>query len=92
MGTLGNTGRNTLRSTGQRAGDISFFKKFRLGEQAQLQFRAEFFNLLSSHFYSPRFPSSSILATNFGSLLPVGGDHGDLFTPRIIQFGLRLTF
>src|SRR5206468_12175102 len=42
LGTLGNTGRNTLRSTGQRAGDISFFKSFRVPEKAQLQFRSEF--------------------------------------------------
>lgn len=92
LGTLGNSGRNTLRSTGQRAGDVSFFKNFQIGERGQIQFRSEFFNLLSSHFYSPRFPSNNLTATNFGSLLPVGGDHGDLFNPRIIQFGLRLLF
>ena len=92
LGALGNSGRNTLRSTGQRAGDVSFFKYFKMGERSQLQFRGEFFNILSSHFYSPRFPSNNLTATNFGSLLPVGGDHGDLFNPRVIQFGLRLLF
>ncbi len=92
LGTLGTGGRNTLRSTGQRATDFSLFKNNRLTERATLQFRAEFFNLFSSHFYSPVFPASNAQATNFGSLLPVGGDSGDLFNPRIIQFGLRLVF
>jgi hypothetical protein len=52
----------------------------------------ENFNLPSSHFYSPLFPVATPTATNFGSLTPVGGDHGNLFNPRIIQFGLKLLF
>lgn len=92
LGTLGTGGRNTLRSTGQRAMDLSIFKNFRIREGSELQFRSEFFNLPSSHFYSPRFPSTVPTSTNFGSLLPPGGDHGNLFNPRIIQFGLRLVF
>jgi hypothetical protein len=92
LGTLGNGGRNILRSTGQRAMDMSFFKNFSLWEQVSLQFRGEIFNLPSSHFYSPLFPVATPTATNFGSLTPVGGDHGNLFNPRIIQFGLKLLF
>jgi hypothetical protein len=92
LGTLGNSGRNILRSTGQRALDMSFFKNFSLWEKSTLQFRAEIFNLPSSHFYSPLFPVTTPTATNFGSLIPVGGDHGNLFNPRIIQFGLKLLF
>lgn len=57
-----------------------------------LQLRAEFFNLFSGKFYSPRFPVNVATAVNFGSLLPIGGDSGDLFSLRIIQLGLRLTF
>ncbi len=92
LGTLGNGGRNILRSTGQRAMDMSFFKNFSLWEKASLQFRGEIFNLPSSHFYSPLFPVTTPTATNFGSLIAVGGDHGNLFNPRIIQFGLKLLF
>src|SRR5437867_10366519 len=92
LGTLGNSGRNNLRSTGQRASDFSLFKNNRITEQASLQFRAEFFNFFSSHFYYPVFPVQAAVASNFGSLLPVGGDSGNLFNPRIIQFGLRLVF
>jgi hypothetical protein len=92
LGTLGTGGRNTVRSTGQRSGDVSLAKRFRLHERAQLQFRGEFFNVLASYRYSPRFPTNNATAANFGSLLPVGGDKGDLFSPRTIQLGLRLTF
>ena len=76
-GTLGNAGRNILRSTGQRATDFSAFKNFDFRERARLQFRAEFFNLFSSYFYSPRFPNVVPTATNFGSLLPPLGDERD---------------
>ncbi len=92
LGTLGNAGRDVLFSTGQRSTDFSLFKNNRITERANLQFRAEFFNLFSSHFYYPVFPSASASAPNFGSLLPLGGDSGDLFNPRIIQLALRLTF
>jgi hypothetical protein len=92
LGTLGTAGRDVLFSTGQRAIDFSAFKNYRIREHANLQFRAEFFNLLSSHFYTPVFPVASFTATNFGSLLPVGGDSGSLFNPRIIQMALKLNF
>jgi hypothetical protein len=92
LGTLGNAGRNPLRSTGQRATDFSVFKNARFSDRWNMQFRAEFFNLFSGHFYSPVFPDSIATDSNFGSLLPVGGDIGNLFNPRIIQFGLRLMY
>lgn len=92
LGTLGTGGRNILRSVGQRALDMSFFKNFAIKERANLQFRSEFFNLPSSHFYWPLFPNAVPTATNFGSLIPPGGDHGNLFNPRVIQFGLRMVF
>jgi hypothetical protein len=92
LGTLGTSGRNTLRSTGQRAADFSAFKNFRFSERANLQLRGEFFNAFASPYYTPRFPSSSATALNFGSLLPVGGDKGDLYNPRIIQLAMRVIF
>ncbi len=56
LGTLGTAGRDVLFSTGQRAIDFSAFKNYRIREHANLQFRAEFFNLFSSHFYTPGVP------------------------------------
>jgi hypothetical protein len=92
LGTLGNSGRNTLRSTGQRATDFSLVKDETIHENLKLQFRGEFFNLFSSHFYTPVFPTATMTSSNFGSLYPVGGDAGNLFNPRIIQVALRVTF
>lgn len=92
LGTLGTSGRNTLRSTGQRAMDLSVFKNNYFGERVNLQFRAEFFNLFASIYYYPLFPVNNAQAVNFGSLLPVGGDRGNLYNPRIVQLALRLAF
>ena len=79
---------------------FSVFKNNRITERVNLQFRAEFFNLLSSEFYFPRTPNNNFSSSDFGSFIskslttdgrPVQ-DTGVLFSPRIIQFGLRLTF
>ncbi|MGI8741203.1 MAG: hypothetical protein ACR2NN_01270 [Bryobacteraceae bacterium] len=91
-GNTGQLGRNTLRSTGQRAVDFSMFKIFKVAERARLQLRGEALNALSSHFYNWRTPNANPTQANFGSLLPVGGDHGDLFNPRIIQLALKVIF
>jgi hypothetical protein len=99
LGTLGTAGRNILRSSGQRATDFSVFKNNKIGERVNLQFRAEFFNLFSSHFYFPLFPNNNFSDFNFGSFIakarpgqPPPQDSGLLFNPRVIQFALRLSF
>jgi hypothetical protein len=92
LGVLGNAGRNILRSTGQRALDFSLFKNNRIGERVNLQFRAEFFNLFASNYYTPVFPVNNAQAPNFGSLLPIGGDEGNLYKARVVQLALRMTF
>ncbi len=92
LGTLGTGGRNTVLSTGQRAGDVSMFKNFPVRELLTVQFRAEAFNLMASPYYSPRFANNNATAPNFGSLVPVGGDKGDLFNARVFQLALRVTF
>jgi hypothetical protein len=92
LGTLGTSGRNTLRSPGQRAVDLSVFKNFRVREQFTVQFRAEAYNLMSSPHYVVIYPNFNATQLNFGSLVPVGGDKGNLFSPRIYQMALRLVF
>jgi hypothetical protein len=92
LGTLGSSGRNTLRSPGQKAIDLSAFKNFRFREQFNIQFRAEAYNLTASPYYTVIFPNLNATQTNFGSLVPVGGNKGNLFNPRIYQAALRLIF
>ncbi|MBM3793659.1 MAG: hypothetical protein FJW31_06240 [Acidobacteria bacterium] len=92
LGTLGSSGRNTLRAPGQKAVDLSVFKNFQLNERFRVQFRAEAYNLMASAHYTVIFPNFNATQTNFGSLLPVGGDKGNLFTPRVYQAALRFVF
>ena len=92
LGTLGNGGRDTVFSTPQHAVDFSLFKNNRVTERLNVQFRAEAFNLFSSHYYTPVFPQNAFTATNFGSLLPPGGDSGNLWNPRIYQLALKVLF
>ena len=92
LGTLGTVGRNTLRGPGQRAVDLSLFKNFRVQERFAVQFRAEAFNLIASPYYTNIYPGYNASATDFGSLVPVGGDGGNIFNPRIYQMALRFTF
>jgi hypothetical protein len=94
-GTLGNTGRNTVRGPNFFDTDIGLSKDTRVRENLSVQFRAEFFNIFNH--------------TNFG--LPTGGLGGaSLFvggggrngsagqitsmvgTPRQIQFALKFLF
>jgi carboxypeptidase family protein/TonB-dependent receptor-like protein len=94
-GTLGDTGRNTVRGPNFVDTDIGIMKDTRIRETVSLQFRAEFFNIFNH--------------TNLG--LPTGGLGGaSLFlggggrsgsagevtsmvgTPRQIQFALKILF
>src|SRR5262249_4975239 len=47
LGTFGNLGRNTLIGPGVKNVDFSVNKHFRITEERELQFRAEFFNILN---------------------------------------------
>jgi hypothetical protein len=95
-GTLGNLGRGALIGPDWRSFNLAAMKNFgapRLGETANLQFRAEFFNLLNR----ANFDSPSLLA--FGGVRagePPLGSFGlirsTISSSRQIQFGLRLSF
>lgn len=71
---------------------FSLFKNFRIRERFNVQYRAEAYNLMASDHYVVIYPNLSATQTNFGSLLPVGGDKGNLFNPRIYQMALRFVF
>jgi outer membrane receptor protein involved in Fe transport len=91
LGCVGNLGRNTFVGPGYLNLDTSLFKNFRLSDSFRLQFRAEAFNILNH--------------TNFqlgvGNVGPSGnnrlnslefGKAGGTFSPRNLQFGLKLSF
>jgi hypothetical protein len=73
--------------------DFSTSKKWKFGERAALQFRAEFFNFLNNRTYSGTgsitSPATFGLATSApNSSNPINGTGG----PREVQLGLKLTF
>jgi hypothetical protein len=83
VGSFGNSGRNTMSGPSSYNLDSSLFKMIPIGETVRLQFRAEFFNTLNHANLSN--PVANISSATVGQILSAS-------SPRILQFGLRLTF
>jgi hypothetical protein len=88
-GTYGNLGRGTFTGPGLADVDLSLFKNTRVSEKANLQFRAEFFNLLNRANFGA--PNPIVFAG--GAISPSAGlITTTATTSRQIQFGLKLVF
>jgi hypothetical protein len=83
--TYGNSARNLLFGPGFFNWDAGVFKNTLLTERINLEFRAEFFNILNHANFAV--PASNISVPN-----TVGRISSTSNTPRDIQFGLRLQF
>jgi len=93
--TFGNSGRNIVAGPGFTNVDFALMKNTVITERLNLQFRAEFFNILNH----PNFalPNNVLSSPSFGSLYQtpdvaqnnVGLGSGG---PRLIQFGLKFLF
>jgi hypothetical protein len=93
MNLFGNGGRNTLIGPGQFTVDFSLFKNNyvpRISESFNIQFRAEFFNVLNhSNFQAPI--NNSALYDPSGTPVPGAGTIDSTTTPsRQIQFGIKV--
>ena len=94
-GTVGNTGRNTVRGPKFVNTDFALLKDTKLSESLKLQFRAEFFNIFNHT--NLGLPT---LGQGGGALFVGGGARNGsagqittmVGTPRQIQFALKLTF
>jgi hypothetical protein len=88
-GTYGNVGRDVLIGPGAATIDGSLMKNTAIGERLNLQFRAEFFNVLNhANFATP----NTIVFTSAGSA-PVntaGTINATSTSSRQIQLGLKL--
>ena len=82
-GTFGNAGRNIVDGPGYQNVNASLLKNTKLTETVNLQFRAEFFNLLNH-------PNFNLPDNFLGS--PTFGVISSAREPRHIQFGLKLLF
>jgi hypothetical protein len=91
---IGNLGRNVFRGPFQTNHDLSLVKITRLSEKTNIEFRAEFFNILNHPaFQSPQAAGGSF--GNYGLVDVQSGDSSIIGTanrPRTIQFGLKLNF
>jgi hypothetical protein len=70
----------------QSAVNMSLFKTFKLTETWNLQFRTEAFNLPNHPVFGN--PNTSFGNANFGKITSTAG----VYTPRQIQFALKLLF
>jgi len=73
-----------LRAKGINNFDITVVKNTDLTERYKLQFRAEVFNLANRVQFSP--PNTQFGASTFGQVT------AQYNNPRLIQFGMRLSF
>jgi hypothetical protein len=87
VGTFGTLGRNLLYGPQLYSFDIGFFKNFKFSERTGLQFRAEMFNIFNQTNFAN--PQSTVTGAGFGSITSTLAGSGD---PRIMQFGLKLSF
>jgi len=83
FGTFGNAGRNILSGPAYQSINVSIIKNTRIAEHANLQIRAEAFNL----FNRANFDLPNIF---FGS--PTFGAIQSAQTPRRVQFGAKFVF
>jgi hypothetical protein len=93
---FGNSGAGILLGPGQFNFDNTLSKQFRIAEHANLQFRAEFFNLLNHPQFQGLAPSTGTGgATAFlPQPLTAGASiiSSTSINPRVVQLGLKLLF
>ena len=88
-GTYGNLGRGVYSGPGLAEVDASLFKSTAITERTNLQFRAEFFNVLNHTNLGT--PNATVFST--GAISPTAGlITSTATTSRQIQFGLKLIF
>jgi hypothetical protein len=88
-GTYGNAGRNTLIGPGLVELDVSVLKSTAITERLNLQFRAEFFNILNRANFGT--PNTVVFTSASAVPAPTAGVITSTSTAsRQIQFGLKL--
>lgn len=88
---FGNSGRGLLRGPFQHRWDMAFVKGFPmqkwLGEQGNLEFRAEFFKIFNTPIFGAGNITNNVNSSAFGRITGTVDSTG-----RIIQFALKLNF
>ena len=95
LNLFGNNGKNSLIGPNLTNFDFSLFKNNyipRISETFNVQFRAEFFNVLNHPNFQPPFDSNVIFNANGGVNLAAGKINFTATDNRQIQFGLKLAW
>ncbi len=94
---LGNAGRNSIVGPPLFNFDLSVYKNFpvkKISESGNVQFRAEFFNILNHPNFAPPLPffgqKQALLFKDDGTSTNKGGLEATVTQPRDIQFALKL--
>jgi hypothetical protein len=80
---IGNASRNPVRGPAYRDLDLALVKHTHLAEKADLEFRAEIFDITNTPAFAQ--PNGSFGSAAFGSITATTTD------PRVLQFALRLS-
>jgi hypothetical protein len=91
----GNAGRNSLRGPRLAEWDLSLMKNTRMSqahENLNLQFRAEFYNILNHSNFSPPIANRTVFTATGATVGTAGNITSTVTTNRQIQFGLKLLF
>ena len=81
--TIGNSSRNPVRGPQYRNADIALIRRTSFGENRNIEFRAEAFNITNTPPLAA--PATVAGAAGFGSITSAGD-------PRVLQFGLKVNF
>ena len=84
QGTLGNSGRNILRSGGLVNNDVSLSKSWRFSERRAVELRGEFFNVFNHTNFG--YPGNTIGTTQFGAV------SSTLNSGRQVQLAAKIHF
>jgi hypothetical protein len=93
MNLFGNSGRNTLVGPGLFNVDFSVFKNnyiTRISESFNIQFRAEFFNLMNHPNFQAPIKNSALFNPDGSPITGAGAIDATSTTSRQIQFGLKV--
>jgi hypothetical protein len=88
LGTLGTERRNQIYGPHARHLDVSLFKTFPIYERADLEFRAELFNLTNTASFASSSIGAQLGTSTFGTVTGLTNN----YVPRTAQFALKLEF
>lgn len=91
IGTFGDAGRNDLRRPGMINTNLSLFRRFRITERLQTEFRVEAFNALNHPNFRLFYSSGSYIST-LTLTSPTFGQITYADDPRLMQLALKLRF